>query len=237
MANPVNTATGQNGAAQSLSVTPTTPTVGNYLVVCVWGFGTGTAVPTASDTGSNSYTQDEFQPTDTNNCGFVAVWHAKVASTAGSPFKVTIDVGDGGGSGDAVNVVVYEIAGDPSTQPDVAGSKHSAASGSSVQPGSVTPVTSGDFAVAVFAADEAGASSWTSPGGYTSSLKATSGAGNEVGEILYQNLSGTSAVNPSFSSISPSTVPLAAAQALYRPTAGGGGGVTAHNLTVLGCGG
>ncbi|MGH8356230.1 MAG: hypothetical protein ACRESF_01940 [Pseudomonas sp.] len=240
MANPVQTKTGSNGAAQSIAITPTsTPTVGNYLVVALFGFGNSEpATPTFVDTGSNTYTVDENETTTANLAtGIVTIAHTKVASAAGAPFKVTVDLNDNGGANDAINVVVYEITGDSMTQPDNTGSLNNAASGASISPGSVTPITAGDFTVVAFAQDAIGSTSWTSPTGYTSSLKVLSGVGNEIGEILYKDLSGTPATNPSFSSISPNNMPLAVAQAFYRPVAGSGArGLFRTGLSVAGIG-
>jgi hypothetical protein len=220
VSNPIQTYTNSQAFTDTLSVDFTTaPTVGNTIILVVFAFANGTFAPSASDTGSNSYTIDVSAENPSTSGSFVAVLRAKVTSNAGSPFSVTFVVGDGGGGNDNVLLVAYEVSDIAATQPDVTPTSATPVA-QSVQPGSQTPTIAGDFAVLALAIEDFEDISWTSPAGWTSSLKNTSGSTNQAGEIMFQNLAGTTAVNPSFTSITNNAF-LSCCMALYRPAGGG----------------
>lgn len=230
MANPIQTKTGAQTAGQTLTIQPDgTPTVGNWIVVAVFGFsGGGLTTPTASDTGGNSYSN--AVAIQTSNTRFVTVLYAKVSSNAGSPFTVTFDVNDSGGVDDIFEMVVWEISSLDNSQTDGAATSAVQDSGSSISPGSQTPSVTGDFAAAVFVVGAALTTTWTSPSGFTSSLKNTVPATNAVGEAMFFNAS-PSAVNPTWSSISPAARPEATCLVLFKAVSGG----TNFNITFIEC--
>jgi hypothetical protein len=233
MANPIQTVTGKV-VSDTLTLSLTTPTVGNLIVICVWGFASGAQSPTASDTGSNTYTLDSnIGGSGSVNC---SIQHAKVTSAAGSPFQVTYSLNDGGtGAPRQVQMTVFELGSmNATTQPDVA-TTGTTASTASIQPGSQTPTVTGDFGVLVFGANDSSAGlTWTDPAGWTSANIWQNGSTNQPGECLWQTISGTGAQNPTISNFSDLGATLGLTMGLFRPT--GGAAARQQSLSMLGVG-
>jgi hypothetical protein len=197
MPNPsvVQTNTAKSTAASNLAVSlASLPAVGRWVVVTVWSHTFGTVFnPTCADNQGNTYARDAFKQDGSNN-GLVAIFSALVNASSGT-FTVTVSNAT---ASDLVEVSVSEVANLVAASV-VDGSSSAAGTSTSPAPGPVTTANAPDIVFAVSQnADTSSSATYTTPVGFVSIQRDTSGSLDWCGEAAYQVEASAGTYNPTW---------------------------------------
>jgi hypothetical protein len=218
MPNPsvVQTNTAKSTAASNLAVSlASLPAVGRWVVVTVWSHTFGTVFnPTCADNQGNTYARDAFKQDGSNN-GLVAIFSALVNASSGT-FTVTVSNAT---ASDLVEVSVSEVANLVAASV-VDGSSSAAGTSTSPAPGPVTTANAPDIVFAVSQnADTSSSATYTTPVGFVSIQRDTSGSLDWCGEAAYQVEASAGTYNPTWTT---GSFAWSAVQVAYKGVSGSG---------------
>jgi hypothetical protein len=206
---------GGTGISQSSGAFGSPAAVGNHVVV--WAFGGVTTLTTATCTDNaatpNTYTRVAF---NNSNGKWGAVFVAPVLSNpASGNLNPTVTIGATDNSDSAVCAAEFSGGGTTTDQAAVGTGGTTGAPA----PGTMT-TTNADCLVLACMANASGANptTVTTPAGFTNAGCENNGAGFDVGQGVYQVLSGTGTTNPAWDSGAVSWQAIQVALLPFAPT-------------------
>jgi len=200
--NTVNSTT--SGTTLSCTAFGSAVTIGNIVVVFLWGGNGANAQPSSisvTDNGAtpNTYTKLFLEPGKSIGSGWCAIFAGAISSNPLSGNLIPkVTVGD---SSTLLNICASEFSGGTATTDGTAIGAN-ASTTTAPKPGSMSTSVAGSLLLACMA-DDSGSNpdTITTPSGYTSTGKQTNGASQQCGNGCWQILTGTvTGNNPAWNS-------------------------------------